>query len=913
MPDQPPQDESSRSSTWLSRFLDAHPDGDDAAFEAWLAGQAELGSDPGLAEELRRGYRDWRDGLAALGVGPHDDGDHSFFGSERSRRLSDPETHYLHPGKRIGRFELTAFIARGGMGQVWAAQDSGLRRPVALKLVLPERVDTRALDLFAREARAGGRLHHPNIVTTLDFGTDKGLTWIAQELVDGSRTLKDALDDLRSGEGVPRGYYRRVAELVARIADALQAAHDAGVIHRDVKPANVLITHDDTPKLTDFGLARVSGDSLLSVTGDFAGTWSYMSPEQVTAKRMGLDHRTDVFSLGVVLYELLTLRKPFDGDTTHQVAQRIIGLDPPLASKVRSQCPEELAIICGKAIEKLPDARYASAAEMAADLRRHLADEPIEARPPGLAARGWKLVRRNPAVSAAVSIGALALITVSSLAAHNAGLVTDLSSANATAQRSLQRAEGVLDFWERTMRSVDPSTVDRPNVTVRAVLDRSSATLVERFGDDPEMLADMHEVLSEAYDSLSLLDQKYEHIEAELALRWVLDPEGSARIARLHVHLAENAFRQGRLDDAERLAREGVRLSELFSEEYERLSASGSLAAIQAAKLSSPAIEDLVDMVVAWIGNAPKRADEDPESVREEIWSGVRAVDASMRAGRVDEASAVIRKLAEDTITNLPGHLAGDMEPEEIGVAIQRGGEMFGEAQETRVAEALYLVGLDLVDEGVGRAGLRFAQAELALARFYLRQGRGAEALEAAVEAQDLILAAVDPSHPEALFAALVHADALLALGRDTEARALLRTARTAALESADFESEIVWRVSRELFPLERPDPAAAVAFWADTIEALDRELRRPDEYVFRARIALAQAQLEAGALVDARRVTDEALDWADSRLRRKKHPDALPEALELAATVARAEGDEQAAVAFEDRLRELGDRASTE
>jgi serine/threonine protein kinase/formylglycine-generating enzyme required for sulfatase activity len=405
----------------LERFLAEHPGGGAAQLQAWSERQPEVRERPELLPELERLLR--ASEVLRMGLPPvleQADEDASFF---RRRRVEwreqdgadGPDLGNLSPGDRVGHFTLQSFIAKGGMGQVWEAIDEKLGSRVALKLVLHERLDTRALELFAREARAGGRLNHPNIVTTRSFDVDGRVAWIAQELVEGSWTLKDFLDELRAADAVPKGYYPRVAATVAQVADALQAAHDAGVIHRDVKPANVLIAPDGTPKLTDFGLARVENDPLVSMTGDFAGTWSYMSPEQVTAKRMGLDHRSDVFSLGVVLYELLALRRPFEGDTTHQIAEKIIAYDPPDASRVRSQCPGELAVICGKALEKLPGHRYGSAAEFAADLRRHLNNEPIQARPPGPVSRARKWVRRNPAVSSAGLVGALAMVVVSTL------------------------------------------------------------------------------------------------------------------------------------------------------------------------------------------------------------------------------------------------------------------------------------------------------------------------------------------------------------------------------------------------------------------------------------------------------------------------------------------------------------------
>ncbi len=344
-------------------------------------------------------------------------------------------------GERIGPFTLLRFLARGGMGQVWEAWDEELRRSVALKLVAPERVDLPHADRLAREARAGGRLSHPAIVTTLASGRDGNRGWIAQELIGDGWTLKDFLDEMRAADSVPPDYYPRVALLVAEIADGLQAAHDAGVIHRDVKPQNVLITADDRPKLTDFGLARVVDDSFLSVSGEMAGTFAYMSPEQVTAKRIGLDHRTDVFSLGVVLYEMLALRRPFEGDTTHQLALRILYTDPPDPSKLRSQCPKELAVICAKAIEKQPDRRYGTARDFAADLRRHLAHESIHARPAGPLSRVVKWCRRHPAMATAAAVGTAAVVVVSGLLIENLRANRRLATSNEEllAQTSLAR------------------------------------------------------------------------------------------------------------------------------------------------------------------------------------------------------------------------------------------------------------------------------------------------------------------------------------------------------------------------------------------------------------------------------------------------------------------------------------------
>jgi len=337
----------------------------------------------------------------------------------------------LTPGTVVGDFRLLALLGQGGMGQVWEADQLSLKRRVAVKFVRPERVTAHQLELFAREARAGGRLGHPGIVAVHGHGEAGGLAWIAMEFVGGGWTLKDFLDEVaRLGE-VPAHYDRHVARFVAELAEAMQTAHEAGVIHRDLKPQNVLVTADDRPKVTDFGLARIVDEAALSVSGDVAGTHFYMSPEQVLGRRMGLDHRTDVFSLGVVLYELLALRRPFLGDTSHQVTEQIVTKDPPELRTIRSKIPRDLAVIAAKALEKERDKRFQSMAELAADLRRHLAHEPIRAHEPSAYERVRKWLRRKPVESAAAAVVVTALVVITLLLLANVRANGELSRANA--------------------------------------------------------------------------------------------------------------------------------------------------------------------------------------------------------------------------------------------------------------------------------------------------------------------------------------------------------------------------------------------------------------------------------------------------------------------------------------------------
>ena len=378
----------------LAEFFAQRDAGAEVDFDALCA------EHPDLAPELRQ--MTWRE---------PDSPAFSFF----RKRLSDTSTiargARARAGDRIGDFRLVELLDEGGQGEVWIAEQLTLDRRVALKLIRPERAGSKTLAMFAREARAGGRLSHPNIVTVYDHGVSGGHAWIAMELVDGACTLRDSMDELADTRRLPSRYYQRAADLIAQVADALQAAHEHRVIHRDVKPRNILITSDDRPKVTDFGLARITDEGAISRTGDFAGTYAYMSPEQVAAKRAGIDHRTDVFSLGVVAYELLCLHRPFEGETSREIAEAILTAEPQDLHRLDPRIPKDLATITRKALEKNRGERYQTMAELAADLRRFLADEPILARPPRITQRAGRWARRHR-TGVAVSLTLLAVAAV---------------------------------------------------------------------------------------------------------------------------------------------------------------------------------------------------------------------------------------------------------------------------------------------------------------------------------------------------------------------------------------------------------------------------------------------------------------------------------------------------------------------
>jgi serine/threonine protein kinase len=273
--------------------------------------------------------------------------------------------------KKLGRFEIVREIGRGAMGQVFLAHDPKIERQVAIKTIMlppgtPAEEAQETSRRFLREAQAAGRLLHPNIVTIFDVGEDQGVSFIAMEYIDGVTLDRHAKHDSLLPPGV-------VLEALAQAASALDYAHQARVIHRDVKPANLMLQRDGTLKVTDFGLAKNPSANLTQV-GVLLGTPSYMSPEQIQGKE--LDGRSDLFSLGVALYELLTGTRPFDADSISTIIYRVLYEDPRPIAAQNPALPPEINVVIAKALAKFPEKRYSTGASMVADLRRAFASLP---------------------------------------------------------------------------------------------------------------------------------------------------------------------------------------------------------------------------------------------------------------------------------------------------------------------------------------------------------------------------------------------------------------------------------------------------------------------------------------------------------------------------------------------------------
>jgi serine/threonine protein kinase/tetratricopeptide (TPR) repeat protein len=484
----------------------------------------------------------------------------------------------------LGDFRLVREIGRGGMGVVYEAQQISLGRRVALK-VLPfaAMMDPRQLARFRNEAHAAASLQHQGIVPVHFVGCERGVHYYAMQLIDG-RPLSAVIAELRrlaaagaagppqaapppggeptvphrpgqrppapaGGDTVPlaglltersaRGgaCWRAAARLGEQAALALQHAHDMGVLHRDVKPGNLLLDGRGNLWVTDFGLARVQSEASLTLSGDLVGTLRYMSPEQALARRVVIDQRTDVYSLGATLYELLTLRPAFEGKDRQELLRQIAFEEPRPPRKVDPAVPAELETIVLKALEKNPADRYPTAEALADDLRRYRTNQPIRARRPSLVQRARNVARRHPGVTvtAAVALVAGLLLGIAGLAVNNWMVRQEKVRTQDALDRAEQEkaiAQAVRDFLRnKLLAQADPraqasalrraggkSAGVKPNPTIRELLDRAASELAPdriegQFPGQPLVQAELLKTIGEAYGGIGDYGPAISHLK----------------------------------------------------------------------------------------------------------------------------------------------------------------------------------------------------------------------------------------------------------------------------------------------------------------------------------------------------------------------------------------------------------------
>ena len=492
----------------------------------------------------------------------------------------------------LGDFRIIHQIGRGGMGVVYEAQQISIQRTVALKVLpLASLVDSKALQRFKNEVTAIATLEHPHIVSVYAVGEERGIHYYAMRLIRGQslaavirelrlraeqqgsitgKSLSHVVSEMESQEEnagpveddqndnaietVARGqsttdaakitdptYFRNVVRLILQATNALQHAHDHGIVHRDVKPGNLLLDKQGNLFVADFGLARIETGGGVTMTGDVLGTLRYMSPEQVLANRVVIDHRTDVYSLGATLYELLTLQPMWTGEDKADLIRQISFEEPTLPCRVNPTIPTDLETIVLKAIGKNPADRYVSGQAFADDLNNFIEHKPIAAQRPTTVQRIAKWSRRNPAV--VISTAVILLLTTIGLVVSNALILRQKNIAERKtieAKQQSQRAERNLDQALEAIRLVESifddldlwSIDNDPNETLRSVLVErlvsASSQLNQSVGDELR-IAEIQDKLGNSLVSLGAANESIEilndSLDSKMSLLKKTDPE----------------------------------------------------------------------------------------------------------------------------------------------------------------------------------------------------------------------------------------------------------------------------------------------------------------------------------------------------------------------------------------------------
>jgi serine/threonine protein kinase len=461
--------------------------------------------------------------------------------------------------ERIGPYRILGVLGTGGMGLVYRAeQTQPIRREVALKLMRGD-LWAEGADVHVKaEAQTLAMLSHPNIAQIYDVGLDdQGNPFLVMELVRGEPII-----DFCDRKELPS---RERLAIFRQVCHAVQHAHQKGIIHRDLKPSNVLIAEQEgtpIPKIIDFGIAKMTEDPELELnrrtrTGRLVGTLEYMSPEQVRGARELIDTRSDVYALGVLLYQLLAGRLPYDFDSPSvvDIARAIGEEDPhPLRTPTGTRFEADLETIVRVALEKDPERRYQSAAALADDIGRWFDSQPIQARPPTTLYQIRKLIGRHRA-----QVRAIALLLVVSIATV-LYLFDRQSDARRNAEIQAQKAAWTRDFLVGILTSASPKS-RASAYTVREALDQAASKVDRLHGQEPDVLATIHDAIGWAYMGIGEYDAADTHLMRSLEIRKTIYPEDNLEIARAELAIAKNiesGLDMGRLSEADKLAESAI-------------------------------------------------------------------------------------------------------------------------------------------------------------------------------------------------------------------------------------------------------------------------------------------------------------------------------------------------------------------
>ncbi len=501
---------------WIDTLVDGFLRGEAIDVERFLAEHRELG-DP-FAAKVRK--------LAEVLGGP-------------GRSAGDPARAVGNDPplpEHLGDYRLIRKLGQGGMGTVYLAEQRSLSRLVALKILRQElAASPRARERFGREAHAIARLRHPNIVSVHDAGEENGIAFLAMELLAGR-----GLDELIPGADAagPRISVAEAVRAAQDVARALQCAHTAGIVHRDVKPSNIRIVPDGRAVLLDFGLAQGDDWRSLTETGQFRGTPHYAAPEQIEASLGPVDERSDIYSLGATLYECVTGRAPFPGRSTRELFHQILSRDATAPRRLQPEISRDLETVILKAMARERAHRYASAAEFADDLDALLQMRPVRARPLNPVAKLLRFARRRPAVTSTVALALLILFGLPTVYAvvERRGRIRDvrrleeiLRLSDMVLVRELeQRAAKLWPRRQENVAAMEQWLVEARDMLLRVETHRSRLDLLRSMGTAEDMSREIRwqlETLTELVARLDQLPSSVADVEARLAVALAVDRE----------------------------------------------------------------------------------------------------------------------------------------------------------------------------------------------------------------------------------------------------------------------------------------------------------------------------------------------------------------------------------------------------
>jgi tetratricopeptide (TPR) repeat protein/tRNA A-37 threonylcarbamoyl transferase component Bud32 len=798
-------------------------------------------------------------------------------GTEPIRILPNDQAGKSAELPKVPGFEVLAELGRGGMGVVYQARQTSLERVVALKVLRAGAyADDAERSRFRAEAQAAARLQHPNIVQVHEVGEYDGRPFLVLEYLEGG-----SLNDRLAGAPLSPRLAAGLAEILAR---AVHAAHQQGIVHRDLKPANVLLAHAgvsdattvrrpdphgltaETPKIADFGLAkRLDSDTGQTPSGAIVGTPSYMAPEQAAGKARTVGPAADIYSLGALLYEMLTGRPPFRGESPIETLQQVVADEPVAPRALQPKLPRDLETICLKCLQKEPEKRYASAGALAEDLRRFLDGESIRARPLGPVARLYRWGKRKPALA-----GLLALLVVGTAVSTWQAVRATVAERERDRQRMAAEEEAassraVLDFLNENVlgqasafnQAISGAAPD-PDLKVRTALDRAAAGLPGKFPNRPRVEAAVRTALGSAYLDVAAYDTARAHLDEAVRLSREALGEDHPDTLKATSSLARVCLKQGKYDDAEALfARLRDSYGRLYGAEHpETLCARAELATVAQAR------------------------------------------------GDLDRAEVLYTEVLEATRRALGDEYRGTLDTSTNLALLYRTRGRFHEA------ERLLTTVIEANRKALGDQHPDTLHTRQNLAELYLAEGRHEKALPMLREAVEAARLTYGEEHDETCTARNNLANCYFNLGRPAEAEPLFESNLDAQRRHLGEEHPHTLGTLGNLATLylSRGEPAKAEPLFAKTLSVLRRTAAADSPDVLRAAKGLASVYYRQRKYAEAEPLYVEALAGCRKVLG-EEHPNTLMVTKSLAALYVAWGKDDKAEPLFEQQRAVLARR----